>query len=379
MGVGLGIHGEPGVSEDDMPTAAELAARLVDGALAELDVKEGSRVGVILNGLGATKYEELFVVWATVARLLAERGLIVVDPEVGELVTSLDMAGCSLTVVDLDDELETFWRAGADTPAYRKGSTKQAVGEGTRRSATVKIAKHAATPHVDASPASRACAARALAGLEAMKAVIIDAEDDLGRMDAVAGDGDHGRGMVKGVTAACDGAALTMADSAGVASLLTAAGDDWAAKAGGTSGALWGAALKAVGARLGDQSEEITATDVAASIRDGLGALVSLGKASVGDKTMLDALVPFLDSLDKELAGGAGLVEAWTIAADTAQVAADATASMRPRIGRARPLADRSVGTPDPGAISLALCLRSVIPALGLAPAKVNTNGSEKK
>lgn len=377
MGVGLGIHGEPGVSEDDMPTAAELAARLVDGVLAELSVAEGSRVGAILNGLGATKYEELFVVWGTVARLLAERGLIVVDPEVGELVTSLDMAGCSLTLVDLDDELETFWRAGADTPAYRKGTTTQALGEGTRRSPTVKVAERAEVTHVEASPASRACAARALAGLEAMKVAIVYAEDELGRIDAVAGDGDHGRGMVKGITAACDGASRAMADSAGVASLLTAAGDDWAAKAGGTSGALWGAALKAVGARLGDQPEEITPTDVAASIRDGLAALVDLGKASVGDKTMLDALVPFLDSLDAELAQGAGLVEAWTIAADSAQTAADATSSMRPRIGRARPLADRSVGTPDAGAISLALCLRSVIPALAFTPKEHDPSGNE--
>ena len=75
----------------------------------------------ILNGLGRTKYEELFVVWKTVAALLAEAGLTVVQPEVGELVTSLDMAGCSLTVTWLDDELERLWCSPADTPAYRKG------------------------------------------------------------------------------------------------------------------------------------------------------------------------------------------------------------------------------------------------------------------
>ena len=71
---------------------------------------------MILNGLGATKYEELFVVWRTVARLLRERRLHVVDPEVGELVTSLDMAGCSLTLVFLDDELETLCGAPPPTP-----------------------------------------------------------------------------------------------------------------------------------------------------------------------------------------------------------------------------------------------------------------------
>src|SRR5665647_3795409 len=104
MGVGLGIHGEPGISEDTLPRAADLAARLVSGVLAEKPADSGDRVSAILNGLGATKYEELFVVWRTVAKLLAEQGLEVVEPEVGELVTSLDMAGCSLTLVFLDDE-----------------------------------------------------------------------------------------------------------------------------------------------------------------------------------------------------------------------------------------------------------------------------------
>ena len=134
MGVGLGIHGEPGVAEADLPRAADLARRLVDGVLAEAPGNT-TRVGVILNGLGATKYEELFVVWRTVAPMLRDAGYTLVDPEVGELVTSLDMAGCSLTLVFLDDELETLWRAPADTPAYRKGvaTTGTAAAAAPRR------------------------------------------------------------------------------------------------------------------------------------------------------------------------------------------------------------------------------------------------------
>ena len=98
--------------------------------LAEKPAGSGNRVAAILNGLGTTKYEELFVVWRSVARLLVEQGLDVVEPEVGELVTSLDMAGCSLTLVFLDDELERFWRAPADTPAYRKGQADQTAAYG---------------------------------------------------------------------------------------------------------------------------------------------------------------------------------------------------------------------------------------------------------
>lgn len=129
MDLGLGIHGEPGVSSHNMPTAAELAELLVTGVLAEKPAGTGNRIAVILNGLGRTKYEELFVVWKTAAALLAEASYTVVQPEVGELVTSLDMAGCSLTVMWLDDELERLWtspptprptaRAGWPPPTQR--------------------------------------------------------------------------------------------------------------------------------------------------------------------------------------------------------------------------------------------------------------------
>ena len=116
MGLGLGIHGEPGVSEDAMPTAHQLAEILVSGALKEFESNPIRKIAVILNGLGATKYEELFVTWKSVSKLLIERGYKVIQPEVGELVTSLDMAGCSLTIMLLDEDLERLWKASCDTP-----------------------------------------------------------------------------------------------------------------------------------------------------------------------------------------------------------------------------------------------------------------------
>lgn len=357
MGVGLGIHGEPGISESPLPRAAELAASLVAGVLAEAPDDDSKRVGVILNGLGATKYEELFVLWRSVARLLRESGYTIVDPEVGELVTSLDMAGCSLTLIYLDDELESFWRAPADTPAYRKGAVSSAA-EGKRR--TAGVAAEQSTVIVEASQAATGAAVIAVRALVAMQSVIVDAEDELGRIDAVAGDGDHGRGMVKGVTAAAAAAAAATEAGHGVRGVLEAAGDAWAAKAGGTSGVLWGAALRAVGDRLGDQPETITAVDLAAAVTAGLEALQTLGKAKVGDKTMLDALVPFVDTLTAQVGDGVELPRAWERATKVAEQAAQETAQLRPQIGRARPLAERSLGTPDAGAISMALCLAAV-------------------
>ncbi|WP_099021322.1 dihydroxyacetone kinase family protein [Mycolicibacterium palauense] len=404
MGVGLGIHGEPGVAEAALPRAAELARRLVDGVLAEAP-GDTRRVGVILNGLGATKYEELFVVWRSVAPMLRDAGYTLVDPEVGELVTSLDMAGCSLTLVFLDDELETLWRAPADTPAYRKGGVTS-IPPATEL--TTEPATEPATAAVDAgrrivpaastagatetvestesSGASRRCARTVVGILAAMAAAVDDAAEELGRIDAVAGDGDHGRGMAKGTSAAL-AAAVSMAGSTGgtgmagstggtgtagstdpgAATVLRAAGEAWAGQAGGTSGVLWGAALSALGNRLGDDRDEITGSDVAAAVRAGLDAVCSLGKAGPGDKTMVDAATPFADRLDHETARGTPLVEAWQRAAVDAETAAQATAALKPRVGRARPLAERSVGTPDPGAVSFALCVRAAANVLTAA------------
>jgi len=194
---------------------------------------------------------------------------------------------------------------------------------------------------------------------DAMADMLADAEEELGRIDAIAGDGDHGRGMVKGSSAAREAAARAVADGAGQGSVLTAAGRQWAAKAGGTSGVLWGAMLSALGARLGDRGRPDSGT-VAAGMRDGYDALIQLGGASPGDKTMLDALLPFVEELERRVSDGEPWQDAWRAAADIATDAARATADLRPRIGRARPLAERSIGTPDAGATSLAMCACTV-------------------
>lgn len=371
MGLGLGIHGEPGVADEVMPTADELAHTLVDGVLADYTDSDSTRIAVILNGLGRTKYEELFVVWGTASRLLRERGYQVVDPEVGELVTSLDMSGCSLTVMWLDDELEKYWTAAADSPAYRKGAARQ-----DQAAVRTDAAADAAAPTVDlaalADDDGRECGRRVASALDALATMLAGAEDELGRIDAVAGDGDHGRGMVKGSSAAREAAARAAEDGAGQGSVLAAAGKEWAAKAGGTSGVLWGALLTAVGARLGDTGRPDDAT-VAAGMRDGYDALITLGGAAPGDKTMLDAMLPFVTELERGVSGGASWLDAWAGAADVATTAATATADLRPKVGRARPLAERSIGTPDAGATSLAMCAHTVAESFATTTRKDGT------
>lgn len=358
MALGMGIHGEPGIKETDVPRADELAEIFVERLLNELpegiEKTQGQRVAAILNGLGSVKYEELFVVYRRVAQLLNAAGLTVVEPDVGEFVTSFNMAGASLTLMWLDDELETFWCAAANAPAYRKGSVL--IAEPLSATECEAASEEALPP---ATPESQESAQRVLQLLEAMADMLQENAGMLGDIDAVAGDGDHGIGMERGILGAVEKAREVAAQGAGAGSLLCRAADAWADKAGGTSGALWGVALTALGTAIGDNAAP-NAQRVATGVREAKEGIMHFGKARPGDKTMVDVLVPFSDSLNAAVAAGASLTDAWLDAAGVADRAAQDTAQLVPKMGRARPLAEKSVGTPDAGAISLAMIVNTV-------------------
>ena len=221
----------------------------------------------------------------------SEADVEVVDPEVGEFVTSLDMAGCSLTLCWLDDELEPLLGTPAATPGYRTGGGTWTV---------------APTPTPPSAPAARrprpispsAAALAVVAALDAASVAISAAEAELGRLDSVAGDGDHGVGMVRGLAAA----AAASRTGATASAALIAAGNAFSDAAGGASGALWGAALLAIGRVLGgaspasgvDPCPDRTAWPPPSS--EARDVVMRLGGARVGDKTLVDMLVPFVDA-----------------------------------------------------------------------------------
>ena len=159
----------------------------------------------------------------------------------------------------------------------------------------------------------------------------------------------------------------------GVETVLSAAGHAFGDKAGGTSGILWGLLLEGVGKGLGN-TEAVTAKRLADAVQGSAQHLQGFSKAQLGDKTMLDALFPFVDTLVGQVDAGASISEAWRSAAESCRSAAEETAALVPKIGRARPLAERSVGTPDPGAISLGLIVTAIGDVLGEAEA--DTSGA---
>jgi phosphoenolpyruvate---glycerone phosphotransferase subunit DhaK len=116
MEIGMGIHGEPGVRRGNLEPADRIADELIETILADRDYPAGSRVGVLVNGLGATPKEELYILYRRVAQRLAERGLEVHRVWIGEYATSLEMAGASVSLMALDDELASLLDAPVSTP-----------------------------------------------------------------------------------------------------------------------------------------------------------------------------------------------------------------------------------------------------------------------
>ncbi|WP_115787088.1 dihydroxyacetone kinase family protein [Arthrobacter silvisoli] len=371
MAIGLGIHGEPGIELTDIPSADGLAELFIRHLLGGAELPEGvqargARVVPVLNGLGSVKSEELFVVFSRVAGLLEEAGVEIVDPQVGEFCTSFDMAGVSLTLLWLDEELERLWLAPADTPAFRTGAVDAASLQAVADDDGALPADDGTLP--ESGEDSRRAAARIAAVLEVMRAAIDEAAEELGRIDAIAGDGDHGIGMQRGTAAAAALASALAARGAGAQTLLERAGNEWSNRAGGTSGAIWGLILRTLGEHLGDE-EQATPGRISGGVTAAKDAVMAYGKASVGDKTLVDALVPFADTLAARVAAGGNLAEAWLAAADAATAAAEATAKLLPGMGRARTHGEKSLGVPDPGAVSLALIARRVHTVIDTAAA----------
>lgn len=118
ISIGMGIHGEPGIRVETMPAASEIAREAVETILKDMPFAGGEEAAVLINGLGSTPLDELYIIYNEVAKLLAARKIGVFRVWVGEYATSMEMAGCSISLLRTDDEIKTLLSAPAYTPFY---------------------------------------------------------------------------------------------------------------------------------------------------------------------------------------------------------------------------------------------------------------------
>lgn len=121
MEVGIGIHGEPGSRRGPLETADEIAEHIVEALIADIDLVDGDRVAVLVNGLGATPLEELYLLYRRTHQILTNRGIRIEQKYVGEFATSLEMAGASISLLRLNDERLSLLRASAKSPFFQEG------------------------------------------------------------------------------------------------------------------------------------------------------------------------------------------------------------------------------------------------------------------
>jgi dihydroxyacetone kinase len=355
MELGLGIHGEPGVVRTELQPADELTETLLTQILKHGKFGAEKRVAVMVNNLGAVTEMELAIVARHAMVFVESKGFTVERIYAGTFLSSLDMAGISISVLGVNDEWLRWLDAATTAPAW-PNALKQRPGK-----AEVRIAADIKTQVT--SPPGRGAQSeigrKTKRTIEAACNALIDAEDELTEMDRITGDGDLGASMeraAKAVQSAVN--SYTLDDPPDT---LKALGHTLRRELGGSSGPLYGVLFL----RCGSVLEDVGATGLAPwaeALDQGCQAISELGGAKPGDRTMLDALDPFVKALKNP--DGKAAREAVFSAVDAAERGVETTAQMKPRMGRSSYLGDRVLGYPDPGAKAIAIWLRAACEAI---------------
>jgi triose/dihydroxyacetone kinase / FAD-AMP lyase (cyclizing) len=367
MEVGIGHHGEPGIDVRPTVSAAEMADMMLQAVLPDLPFVAGDRVAVLVSGLGATPLMEQYILYGELAQRLQARGITIAFNQVGNLFSSLEMMGVTLTVMKLDDELQ----ACLQHPCRSVGLTVAGHVD-TRRTYSGQlqgVLTAAAEASASVTPSTRAVNGPTvpLASSGALVRDLIDTivanRQYLSEIDGLIGDGDHGINMAKGFTG-CGVRLDALGDAAqqlpaALEQLSQALMDD----IGGSMGPLYGEFFRGFVNTLAPHQQ----LD-AALFGDALGAAVAnvqgMGNAQVGDKTLMDTLVPALAAYREAQQAGATFSAALQALSVAAEQGRDATKNLQARIGRSARLGPRSIGVLDAGATSCCLILQSMARSL---------------
>jgi dihydroxyacetone kinase len=348
--LGLGIHGEKGVERSSMRPADDIVDSLLNTIVADGNLQADSRVALLVNGLGATPPMELSIVTRRALAHLRSRGIVVERAWAGDFLTALEMPGFSLSVLRLDDELLSLLDAPAEAPAWKGAGRINRERRVVRQPTTVSDAP----PRVAPGPLAGTLKEAALAVATALE----NAEADLTDLDGRAGDGDLGASLTRGAAAI---RAMPDAVWATPETALSALGNTLRRAIAGSSGPFYATALLRAARRLAnDPTPDAKAWNEAFAA--GVAAVSEIGGAKVGDRTMVDALVPALEAWTKALAGGAAPREVWSRCIAAAEEGTAATAAMTPKLGRASYLGQRALGTPDAGASAVTIWMKALSP-----------------
>ncbi len=385
MEFGVGIHGEPGRFREkiDYSTGTfcdDLSRRIVTDLEEDLALKSGEEVVLLINGFGGTPLQELYILNNSVTKALAKDGVKIHKTIVGNFMTSIDMAGASISVLRVDSELKALVDYPVNTPALTWGAAMseqaqaaleavQAIGRAlgyapvaeehhaTAKKAAAKETEEVAVYEVEGKPevTETINTAAFVQIVDKMADVIIENEVPFCEADKM-GDGDFGMSIAKGFKQLkADWATRKKGD---IGQFLVSCSEIIKEYCGGASGPIWGSAFKYAGkSMLG--KKEVSLADVALLFTEANRGVYETGKksfgkgAEIGDKTLVDALKPCAMALTKAAEEGKSLREGLALGAKAAHEGAEATKTHVATLGRAGTVGERSIGYPDAGAHGL--------------------------
>lgn len=386
MEFGVGIHGEPGRFREkiDYSTGTfcdDLSRRILTDLEEDLALKKGEDVVLLINGFGGTPLQELYILNNSVTKALKADGINIHRTIVGNFMTSIDMAGASISVLRVDNELKALIDYPVSTPALTWGA---AMSEQAEAALEAVQAIGRALGYAPVETAHKAVAKKAVAAdenednavyevegtpqvgetintaafvqiVDKMADVIIENEVPFCEADKM-GDGDFGMSIAKGFKQLkADWATRKKGD---IGQFLVSCSEIIKEYCGGASGPIWGSAFKYAGkAMLG--KKEVNLADVALLFTEANRGVYETGKksfgkgAEIGDKTLVDALKPCAMALTKAAEEGKTLQEGLNLGAKAAHDGAEATKTHVATLGRAGTVGERSIGYPDAGAHGL--------------------------
>ncbi len=374
MEYGVGIHGEPGIQREKLVSSKELAERMTNALISELSLKKGDSVVVLVNGFGASPIQELYILNNDVMAILNEKEIMVKRVLVGNYMTSIDMAGASLSLMKLDKELEEFLSDTCETPAINiSGAVEPMIYTAIagKYQKSKEISYQVETDEKFAVLSDRTITiSNMIYMIDRMSQCIIENEVSFCELDSHAGDGDFGMSVAKGFKQLkIEWKDLLQKHSHTIGEFLDACSLIIMEYCGGASGPIWGSAFRAAGKNVGLKTQ-LSVAEFAQMLQAAVKGIQTTGERSfgrgavVGDKTLMDALIPCADVWTMCAESETALKEIFVRAAAAATVGAKKTEQIVARMGRAGTVGDRSLGYPDAGAYGLGVIFSDLADSL---------------
>lgn len=371
---GVGIHGEPGVRREKTSSADELAKKMVNDILADMKIEDSNEeeIALMINGFGGTPLQELYLLNNSVIRELAKRNIKICTAFVGNYMTSIDMAGASVSIMKLDNELKHLLSQVSEAPGFKVSGAFAPVEytdiyEDENNTDDSNVCFEVQTNKDFANIEDyRFTLENMIYIVDKMSEIIIKNEVPFCELDSYAGDGDFGMSVAKGFKQLKrEWANILSIEDLTIGKFLNECSMVIMEYCGGASGPIWGSAFRAAGRYVGDK-DELTVLNFANMMDAAVNGVQATGErsfgrgAGVGDKTLIDALVPCANSWELSVKENDTFKEAFEKAARKAVEGAESTKEIVARMGRAGTVGERSLGYPDAGAHALGVIFTEI-------------------